>query len=97
MSTHTVEMIIRGYHVYQTVWEAAVGLVLPCQQERGNVHDPYAVAVDTGSTKFTLFEMVTSYYIIEMAGRPAGCVRTCTRTRAEQSANIYYMYMYLYM
>jgi hypothetical protein len=31
MSTYTVETIIRGYHVYREVWEAAV-------QERGNVH-----------------------------------------------------------
>ena len=31
-----------------------------------------------GSTKFTLFETVTSYYIIEMAGRPAG--HTALRT-----------------
>ena len=38
MSTYTIETIIRGYHVYQVVWEAAVGQVLPCQQERGNVH-----------------------------------------------------------
>ena len=30
-------------------WEAAVGQVLPCQQERSNTHDPYAVAaVDRG-------------------------------------------------
>ena len=42
MSTHTV---VRGYHVYQVVWEAAVGEVLPCQWERGNVHNPYAVAI----------------------------------------------------
>ena len=43
MSTYTVETIVCGYHVYQVVWEAAVGQVLPCQRERGNVHDPYAV------------------------------------------------------
>ena len=47
MSTYMVETIVhvRGYHVYQVVWEAAVGQVLPCQQERGNVHDPYVVAI----------------------------------------------------
>ena len=45
MSTYTVETIVRGYHVYQVIWEAAVGQVLPCQRERGNVHDPYAVAI----------------------------------------------------
>ena len=45
MSTYTVETIVRGYHVYQNVWDAAVGQVLPCQRERGNVHEPYAVAI----------------------------------------------------
>ena len=51
MSTYTVETIVHGYHVYRAVLEAAVGQVLPCQQERGNVHDPYAVnvAVDISS------------------------------------------------
>jgi hypothetical protein len=31
MSIYTVETIIRGYHVYREVWEAAVGEVLPYQ------------------------------------------------------------------
>ena len=44
MSTYTVETIVRGYHVYRAVWEAAIGQVLPCKQERGNVHDPYTAA-----------------------------------------------------
>ena len=30
MSTHMVKTILRGYHVYQVVWEAAVGQVQPC-------------------------------------------------------------------
>ena len=45
MNAYTVKTIVRGYHVYRAVWEAAVGQVLPCQQERSNTHDPYAVAV----------------------------------------------------
>ena len=31
--------------VYVAVWEAAVGQMLPCKLEGGNIHDPYAVAV----------------------------------------------------
>ena len=31
--------------MYKKVWDAAIGQVLPCYQERGNIHDPYAVAV----------------------------------------------------
>ena len=45
MNAYTVKTIVHGYHVYRAVWEAAVGQVLPCQQERSNTHDPYAVAV----------------------------------------------------
>ena len=39
MSTYTVETIDR------VVCKAGFGQALPCQQERGNAHDPYAVAV----------------------------------------------------
>ena len=28
------------------VWEAAVGQILPCEREGGNIHDPYAVTID---------------------------------------------------
>jgi len=46
-SIHT--SVYRGYHVYKDVWEAALGQLLPCQREPGNIHDPYAVAVvETG-------------------------------------------------
>ena len=44
-----VESMVRGYHVYKDVWSAAVGQRLPCKQERGNPHDPYAIAVTEGS------------------------------------------------
>ena len=44
-----VESVVRGYHLYKDVWSAAVGQRLPCQQERGNPHDPYAVAVMEGA------------------------------------------------
>ena len=36
---------ICGYRVYSTIWEAASGEVLTMSQERGNVHDHFAVAV----------------------------------------------------
>ena len=40
-----VEVMIRGYHEYQSIWEAEVGENLTCIREPGNVRDPYAVAV----------------------------------------------------
>ena len=34
-----------GYHYYRAVWDAAIGEVLQCEREVGNVHDTFAVAV----------------------------------------------------
>ena len=45
MDTHEIECCIRGYHIYQEVWEAAIDEELVCRPERGNAHDWYAVAV----------------------------------------------------
>ena len=45
MHVFTIEAMVRGYHVYQTVWEVNIGEVLPCIREPGNRHDPHAVAV----------------------------------------------------
>ena len=44
MDGYTVNATIQGYHIYK-IWNAAIGQVLTCKRERGNVHDPYAVAV----------------------------------------------------
>ena len=41
---------IRGYHVYQEIWEAAVGEVLVCEREPRDVEDRYAVAVKKDGT-----------------------------------------------
>ena len=48
MHEFIVEAMVRGYHVYQTVWEVRIGGVLPCTRESGNRHDPHAVAVKKG-------------------------------------------------
>ena len=37
---------MRGYHVYNDIWEAAVGETLVCVREPRNAHDRYAVAVE---------------------------------------------------
>ena len=44
METQEIECCIRGYHVYQDIWEAAVDEELVCRPERSNAHDRYAVA-----------------------------------------------------
>ena len=36
---------VRGYHIYQDIWEAYYGELLSCSREIGNVYDPFAVCV----------------------------------------------------
>ena len=50
MHEFTVEAMVRGYHVYQTVWEVSIGEVLPCTREPGNRHNPHTVAVKKGDS-----------------------------------------------
>ena len=45
METFESESCVRGYHIYQELWEAAIGEDLECQRERGNTADAYAVSV----------------------------------------------------
>ena len=42
-TTYEMEAMIRGYHVYATVWDAQIGEELCCSRETGNIRDPYAV------------------------------------------------------
>ena len=39
-------LCVRGYHVYNDVWEAAAGETLVCVREPRNAYDRYAVAVE---------------------------------------------------
>ena len=45
METFERELCVRGYHVYQRIWTAAVGEVLHCEREPTNSRNRYAVAV----------------------------------------------------
>ena len=45
MAEREVACCVRGYHVYKTIWGAAVGEVLICRREPTNSADRYAVAV----------------------------------------------------
>ena len=45
METFERELCVRGYHVYQRIWTAAVGEVLHCERVPTNSRDRYAVAV----------------------------------------------------
>ena len=50
----SVDAMIRGYHVYRDIWDAAVGEELKCKREIGNQNDPYAVAVIRGANEITV-------------------------------------------
>ena len=39
------ESAVRGYHIYQEIWEASCGQTFPCLREEGNPFDPFAVSV----------------------------------------------------
>ena len=46
----TREAMVRGYHIYNSIWEAYIGEELSCQRDEDNEHDPYAVAVLKSAT-----------------------------------------------
>ncbi len=50
MAAFSVEAMVRGYHVYESIWTAVVGEEFPCVREPGNTFDPLAVAVKREET-----------------------------------------------
>ena len=47
MATFVIEAMVRGYHVYQSVWSPTAGEQLPCRKEPGNIQDPFSVKEET--------------------------------------------------
>ena len=46
--SYKVPTVDRGYHVTMAVWEAVVGLILPCNREGFNIYHSFAVEnIDT--------------------------------------------------
>ena len=46
MFSFSIFSVVRGFHVYQVVWEIPTsGEEFCCRHEVGNTHDPLAVAV----------------------------------------------------
>ena len=43
--TLSIHSVIRGHHVFKHIWTPYVGEILALQQEVGNEHDRFAVAV----------------------------------------------------
>ena len=51
MHTLTMQAMVRGYHVYKLIWDAAAcdDDILPCEKEVGNPHDPSSITVKKGT------------------------------------------------
>jgi hypothetical protein len=45
LERYFVDSVVRGFHIYKNIWNPAIGELLLCEKEFGNLHDPYAVAV----------------------------------------------------
>ena len=45
MSSFYINSVVRGYHVYESVWHAVVGDQLDCAREPGNCLDTFVVAI----------------------------------------------------
>ena len=41
----TLLSCVRGYHLYQDVWDGAIGEILTCERKPSNSRDRYAVVV----------------------------------------------------
>lgn len=50
MDERDLPCCVRGYHVYQAIWTAAIGEELVCEREPTNAVDRYAVAVIKSGT-----------------------------------------------
>ena len=47
---YRVGSVVRGYHIYQSVWDAIIGESLICVIENDNSNDKFAVAVTRNNT-----------------------------------------------
>ena len=43
MERFSIDSCVRGYHVYNDIWEASVGEELPCQYKDRHTADPYDI------------------------------------------------------
>ena len=73
LQSYAVESIIRGYHVYREVWGTAIGQCPPCQGERGNIHDPYAVASEQRHVVQRSSPIASDLWVRFVLGKRSGC------------------------
>ena len=42
---YEVMSCVRGYHIYQLIWDASIGEMLRCKSDSHNSHDRYVISV----------------------------------------------------
>ena len=47
---YSVESVVRGHHIYKSIWTPLIGEVLTAELEEDNTEDQYAVAVIRAGT-----------------------------------------------
>ena len=76
--TFTVNSVVRGHHVYKSVWTPFLGEELVLEAEDGNEHDQHAVAVMKDATvvgHMPRYLLPVSWFFIKRGG-----TITCTIT-----------------
>ena len=69
-SDFQLEGVVRGHHVYKSVWTPVVGEDLPLQQEPGNGYDPFAVTImkEDGVVDRVPIELSYSFWTFMQSG-----------------------------
>ena len=57
--------VVRGHHIYKSLWTPEVNEILLLRRETGNEHDEYAVAVLQQLLRLTLLAVFTAVSLKE--------------------------------
>ena len=87
-SSVSVECCIRGYHVYQRMWNPELGEVAVAVRESGNHHYRYTVAILESDTLCTVGHVPREiskecFYFLRMGGDQSG---SCRKAETKSSA-----------
>ena len=67
--------VVRGHHIYKSLWTPEVNEILLLRRETGNEHDEYAVAVLQQLLRLTIL-FARSFHCCQLEGEFLG-TRTC--------------------
>ena len=60
MQQFEINCASRGFYIYRDMWRPVCGEILEVEQDYGNVHDPFALSLNTASRgrRLRLFDIV---------------------------------------